>query len=55
MAQLIKTPHDLFIRSAWERKEDVISFLENHLPIEVRDCLNHPRRLSKQSSSHWSS
>ncbi|MBC8343911.1 MAG: Rpn family recombination-promoting nuclease/putative transposase [Bacteroidetes bacterium] len=40
MAKSIKNPHDLFFREAWERKDEVCSFLENHLPVEILDCLN---------------
>ena len=40
MAKSIKNPHDLFFREAWERKDEVCSFLENNLPVEILDCLN---------------
>ncbi|MBT4838397.1 MAG: Rpn family recombination-promoting nuclease/putative transposase [Methylococcales bacterium] len=40
MAQLINNPHDLFIRKTWERKDEVRSFIENHLPAEIVNCLN---------------
>ena len=36
----ITSPHDLFFRKTWENKDIVRSFIENHVPAEIRDCLD---------------